>query len=185
MIRRKIGIFLAIWILLLWTIRIVNVNRSDGVINQEISMQQTFYSGGLSITPTESHLYTITEFQKVMDTEVETEQDNAYIVCVKFQVMNKTGEVLDWDEIMDRMGYGFETLTWYSAYEPFLGAKTNHFSTENLGHNEEADVWFVTQVRKECFKEKNWGKIDEQEFYYVMDVYPNPVKVKLEIREEG
>lgn len=184
MIKRKINIFLIIWLLLLWTIRIVNVNRNDGVINMDISMQQIFYYGGLSIIPTESHLYTITEFQQVMDTEVETEQDDAYIVCVKFRVKNETGEVRSWDEIMDCMGYGFESLTWYSAYEPFLGVKINRFSAENLEHNEEADVWFATQVRKECFQEKNWEKIEEQEFNYVMDVYPNPVKVKLEIGEE-
>ncbi len=184
MIRRKIVIFLTSWIFLLWTIRIVIVNGSDGVINTEISMQQSFDYRGLSITPTESHLYTITEFQKIMNADVETEQDDAYIVCVKFQVVNETGEELDWDEIMGCMGYGFETLTWYSAYEPFLGAKINRFSTENLGYNERADVWFATQVRKECFREKHRDKIGEQEFYYVMDVYPHPIKVKLELREE-
>lgn len=184
MIKRKIIFFLIISLFLLCIIRIVNVNMRDEFTNMDISMQQIFYYGGLSITPIESHLYTIAEFRKVMDTEMETEQDDAYIVCVKFRVKNDTGEVLGWDEIMDCMGYGFETLTWYSAYEPFLGAKINRFSAENLEHNEEADVWFAAQVRKECFREKSWEKIEEQDFYYVMDVYPNPVKVKLEVREE-
>lgn len=184
MTKTKLKIFLIVWLMLIWTIRIVNVNKRDDVSEMDISMYQTFYCDGLSITPTESHLYTVPEFQTAMGTEVETEEDDGYIVCVKFRVKNETGEALGWDTIMDSMGYGFETLTWYSACEPFLGAKINIFSSENLESNAEADVWFATQVRKECFRVKSWEKIEKNEFYYVMDVYPDPVKIRLEVREE-
>ncbi len=180
----KIKLFLIVWILLLWTIRIINVNQRAVVESVEISMRETFGYNGLSITALEAHLYSIPEFEAALDAEVEAGDDEFEIVCVKFRIKNETGKALGWNKVMDEMGYGFETLTWYSAIDPFLGAKINFFSLENLESGGEAEAWYATQVMKECFHEKNWKKLDENEFYYVMDLYPNPVKVKLEIREE-
>ena len=160
------------------------MNRRAVVDDVEISMRQTFDYNGLSITFVESHLYTIPEFEAAMDAEVEAGEDEFEIICVKSRIKNGTGKALSWDKVMDGMGYGFETLTWHSGIDPFLGAKVNFFSSEDLESGGEAEAWFVTQVMKECFREKNWKRLDENEFYYVMDLYPNPVKVKLEIGEE-
>lgn len=180
MTKKKLLILFLLWILLLWGVRIVRINRESEVSEVSLQMQETFDWMGVETTPLEAHMYTLQEYNEIMGADAATDGNDDYILCLKLNVVNRTGEDISWDALFDNFGYGFETTTWCSAIQPYLGAEINIFYTETLQDGSSQDIWFATTVEKDCFKKKHWDDITGMDYYYVMSVYPEPVKIKLE-----
>lgn len=183
MVKKRWLVLIVMILSLLWGIQIIRVNKENNVAETCYQMQEPFEWKGMTVTPTEAHIYTLQEYNKIMGAEAQTQGNDDCIVCLKVNVVNNTGKDMGWDVIMDDFGYGFETLTWCSAYDPFLGADINIFHSEVLEAGENQDIWYATSVEKDCFKQKHWELVQSLDFYYVMSVYPEPVKIKLECNE--
>lgn len=171
---------LLLWILLLWTMRIIRVNQESRISEAAIGMGETFDWMGVEATPLEAHLYTLQEYNKIMGTDAVTDGNDDDILCLKINVVNRTGEAIGWDAFFDQFGYGFETVTWGSAGVPSLGAKLNLFASETLEDGASQEIWLATIVERDCFRESHWETISDMEFWYVMSVYPEPVRIRLE-----
>lgn len=180
MTKKKIGILFLLWILLLWGVRIVKVNQESKVSEISFHMQETFDWMGVKVTPMEAHMYSLEEYNDIMGAEASTEGNDDNILCLKLNVVNETGEDISWDALFDNFGYGFETITWCSAIQPYLGAEINIFYSEMFRDGTSQDIWLATTVEKDCFKKRHWDGVSEMEYYYIMSVYPEPVKIKLE-----
>lgn len=174
-----IGLFIAFF--LLWGIRVFWVNQEHAEKETYYQMQEAFEWNGILVTPVEAHLYSLTQYNERMGVEAETSDADDYIICLKVNMVNDTGKDMEWNRLLDGFGYGFETLTWCSSIDPWLGADINVFHSEKLQNGMNQDIWFVTPISRSCFQKRNWKRLSDMDFYYVLSLYPDSVKIKLEM----
>ena len=74
---------------------------------------------------------------------------------------------------------GFETRTWASANTP-IGQNINVFKTDSLNAGQKQDVWYLTTVDPKCFKKKTWNQLRVNDFYYVISLAPEKIRIKME-----
>ncbi len=169
-----------------WSCRIYSINRVGEDVRY-YTMQDTIDYDGVQVQPQEAHLYTQEEycnrFGVSMDDLMELNVFEGKNICVCLRFTNQTGEDISWDTLMNNAGEGFESTTWSSANMPGIGQNMNIFHSETFKPGAVQDVWFTTNVAKICFKPKNWQRIQEYPFYYVLSLKPEKIKIKLDIGE--
>ena len=168
-------------LLLLWGVRVFMVNKRHTVAQTYYQMQEAFEWNGVLVTPAEAHLYSLTQFNEIMGVEAKIQNEYDYIICLKVNMENDTGKDIEWDRLIDGFGYGFETLAWCSSIDPWLGADLNVFHSETLQDGENQDIWFVTGISRSCFQKHRFKRLTDMDFYYVLSLYPEPVKIKLKM----
>lgn len=179
-----------LWVLLcacvFWSCRIYSINRVKEDV-QYYTMQDTIDYDGIDIQPREAGLFTAEEFSDRFRISIEDVKAinglEGKFICVCLRFTNHTGADISWDTLMYNAGEGFETTTWCSAPIPGFGAYMNVFRAETFEAGAVQDIWFVTNVDKSCFKQKNWEHIGEYPFYYVLSLWPEKIKIKLDIGE--
>ena len=179
MTKKKAFIILLLWIILLWFVQIIRINKESAVSETQFNMGETFEWGGVKITPVEAHMYTLQEYNEAMGTSAATDGNDDNIICLKLNVVNDTDKDIDWNALFNNLGYGFETTTWCSSMQPSLEGEINIFYSEMFKSGTSQDIWLATTVERDCFKKDSWEKVPAMDYSYVLSVYPNPVKIKM------
>lgn len=183
-----IGVFACLVIFVIfWIGQINKANDVDKTI-LEYDMGQEIEIDGFSVQATEAYLLTHEGFEQKFGYSLEEIcpyiPDEGKIIAAKLTVKNISNAMISWDEIMGKIELGFESLTWASANDPFIGMYVNVFYDEGLLVNKTQDVWMLTSVNKGCFKDKTWKNIAEESFYYVLSLEPKKTRIKLELSKE-
>lgn len=176
--KRRVIVFLILLGLLLWVIRVVNLNREKESDVMYVEQGQEFYYGGLAIQADEFLLLNADEYDAYFDVKDDV-TDGGKVACVQFTVRNDSENAISWDDVFSVMGEGFVCKGWGSAYDPFMGAKLNKFYDEQLNPGMQQDIWIVTTVSRVCFREKTWENLSDMEFEYVVSLYPDAVRIRL------
>lgn len=175
--------FLLVLFVVFWSARIWSVNQRSS-LNTTYDIGQIIDGGDLSICATESLLLTREDFANRFDlpediySDTEVDGDGK-IVAVCINVTNTSGEAIEWDEVIDLIECGFETKSWASGMNILYGQYLNRFYSSSLESGASQDIWFATDVNKQCFKEKSWANIDDAQFYYVLSLEPYKVQIRL------
>ena len=177
-VKRRVIVFLILLSLLLWVIRVVNLNREKESNVMYVEQGQEFYYGGLAIQADDFLLLNADEYDAYFDVKDDV-IDGAKVACVQFTVRNDSENAISWDDVFSVMGEGFVCKGWGSAYDPFMGAKLNKFYDEQLNPGMQQDIWIVTTVSRVCFREKTWENLSDMEFEYVVSLYPDAVRIRL------
>lgn len=175
-------VFFTLMALLLWGIRVVNLNREKGEDTHYIELGEEFYYGDIAIKAETFLMLEPEAYEAYFDVEEELEETEK-VVCLKFRLRNDGTENASWEDVSAAMGEGFVCRGWCSSYDPFMTGKLNVFRTESLEAGTETEYWMVTSVSKICFREKTWETISEMEFEYVMQMYPGAVRIRLHAPE--
>lgn len=176
--KRRVIVFLILLGLLLWVIRVVNLNQEKESNVMYVEQGQEFYYGGLAIQADEFLLLNADEYEAYFGVEDDVSDDEK-AVCVRFTVRNDSENVISWDNVISVLGEGFVCKGWGSSYDPFMGAKINVFYSEQLNPGMEQDIWIVTTASRTCFREKTWENLSNMEFEYVVSLYPDAVRIRL------
>ena len=177
-VKRRVIVFLILLSLLLWVIRVVNLNREKESNVMYVEQGQEFYYGGLAIQADDFLLLNADEYDAYFDVKDDV-IDGAKVACVQFTVRNDSENAISWDDVFSVMGEGFVCKGWGSAYDPFMGAKINVFYSEQLNPGMEQEIWIVTTMSRVCFREKTWENLSDMEFEYVVSLYPDAVRIRL------
>lgn len=186
----KIISFIIGCVLLFWVYKVIKVNNEVGITNKDYTMGEEIYNGNIKIVPMEAHIYTTDEYINHFNVELDEywlpdESTEYLIVCMKLQITNNGKNDVDWDVIISSLGYGFESDTWCSSIVPQLCAPINCFSSDVLVVGESQELWLATTVIKICFKDSTWKRIEQEQFYYVMETYPERKRIKLDFEYTG
>lgn len=176
--KRQLTVFLVLFALLLWTIRVVNLNREKKSGTVYIEQGQEFYCGPLAMRAEEFLVLDAGEYETRFGVEGDV-ADADRAACVRFTVRNSSEEAVSWDDVFSAMGEGFVCRGWGSACDPFMGSKLNSFYSGQLGPGAQEEIWLVTTLSRICFREGTWEKLPDMEFEYVMSMYPEAVRIRL------
>ena len=176
--KRRVIVFLILLGLLLWVIRVVNLNREKESDVMYMELGQKFYYGELAIQADDFLLLNADEYDAYFGVEDDVTDDEK-AVCVRFTVRNDSDNEISWDDVFSVMGEGVVCEGWGSAYNPYMGAKLNKFYSEQLYSGMQQDIWIVTTVSRVCFREKTWENLSDMEFEYVVSLYPDAVRIRL------
>jgi hypothetical protein len=181
--KKKMFAIFVVWILLLWGIHVFKLNRNVAVTDEYIEMGEGFIWNGIDVCPKKVYLYTDEEYKSNMGVEpVDESMDcDRRIICLKLKMTNNTGEDVEWSRVMDNLGYGFESINWCSAVDPFLTSSVNIFYTKTFENGASQDIWLITTINEICFTEKHWRDIEQVDFYYVLNIQPHKLRIKLKL----
>ena len=185
MVRNKWYLLCGLLCVFFLGMRIISLNNRFSCVSKDFGMNESFMWNEMDITPLESHLFSISEFEDYMQMEFSEYEDaqlddTSKILCLKLKISNQTGSDMEWDKLFDSLGYGFETDTWCSQIAPFLGSKLNGFYTPKFENGATETVWLATVLSKDSFTEEFWGLMNKNDFYYILDVMPNKARICLE-----
>ena len=182
------------WLLLgiacvVWCIRIHQVNQEKREVElyhmgEEISYEQ------LMVTATEACLYDNTEFEERFGVDTETiqwmepDEEEYRIIGVCLCIENCGESLITWEEISGLIGEGFEATVWRNGMNPYLGSAVSTYEGEGLEPGATQEIWYMTTISRNSFKEKSWQRHEEQTFYFVTSLYPHKKWIELEIGKE-
>ena len=176
--KRQILVFLCLLALLLWAVRVINLNRETEADIRYIEYGQEFYNGPAVVRTLQFLLLDEAAYEAQFG--VVTDMGDAKkALCLQFEVYNGSDASVSWDDVFANMGEGFECKAWYSVYDPYMTANLNVFPSEKLAPGETEEFWLVTTVSKICFRDKTWEKLSDMEFEYVLSMYPDAVRIRL------
>lgn len=179
---KKFGELLVVLLVVFWCSRIWSINQvSDNTHIYE--MKQTIECGDIAICAKDNVFFTPKEFEDYFDLDARSidDSDESYIIGVCLEITNNSDADIEWDEIISFVECGFESKTWASGINPLYGQFTNRFYTASLEAGSSQEVWFLTDVKKICFKESTWEHIEDENFYYVLSLSPYKVEIRLTI----
>lgn len=176
--KRQILVFLCLLALLLWAVRVINLNRETETDIRYIEYGQEFYNGPAVVRTLQFLLLDEAAYEAKFGVDTDM-GDTKKALCLQFEIRNESDASITWDEVFANMGDGFECKGWYSVYDPYMGAGINMFSSEELAPGETEKFWLVTPVSKSCFREKTWDELSDMEFEYVLSMYPDAVRIRL------
>lgn len=176
--KRQIMVFAILFVLLIWGIRVINLNRDMKTDIQYIEYGQEFYNGPAVVRTLQFLLLDEAAYEAKFGVDTDM-GDTKKALCLQFEIRNESDASITWDEVFANMGDGFECKGWYSVYDPYMGAGINTFSSEELAPGETEKFWLVTPVSKSCFREKTWDELSDMEFEYVLSMYPDAVRIHL------
>ncbi len=176
--KRQIMVFAILFALLIWGIRVINLNRDMKTDIQYIEYGQEFYNGPAVVRTLQFLLLDEAAYEAKFGVDTDM-GDTKKALCLQFEIRNESDASITWDEVFANMGDGFECKGWYSVYDPYMGAGINMFSSEELAPGESEKFWLVTPVSKSCFREKTWDELSDMEFEYVLSMYPDAVRIRL------
>lgn len=181
MLNRVLRKVFVIWCVFLWGMHVYNLNQAYNCKDTYYNIGDTFEIAGLKFEPMEHHIYEKDEYiARFGDEKIsvfDEYEGDIRILCLQVKVTNKTNEDLEWEGIITNFGYGFESSIWCSSNIPVLSAQMNHFSSEFLASNTSDYIWFATIISGNYFREKYWEKIDDIDFYYVVSLQPDRVRI--------
>lgn len=176
--KRQLTVFLILFVLLLWAIRVVNLNREKKSDTIYMEQGQEFYCGPIAIQAEEFLVLDAEEYEVRFGVEGDVaDEDRA--ACVRFAIRNDSEEAVSWDNVASVMGEGFVCRGWGSSYDPFMGSKLNIFYSEQFEPGAKEEIWLVTTLSRICFRDETWEKLPDMEFEYVMSMYPEAVRIRL------
>lgn len=73
MVKKRWLVLIVMILSLLWGIQIIRVNKENNVAETCYQMQEPFEWKGMTVTPTEAHIYTLQEYNKIMGVEAQTQ----------------------------------------------------------------------------------------------------------------
>lgn len=174
---------------LLWTIKIVQVNKADTSIVKYLEINETFVKDELEVTPLMGGVYTVEEYKALTGNEDMdlsfAESNGEMIICVLLHIKNISDSALRWEYVINKLDYGFESDRWMSnAISSYTnGLRIVH--TEKMESGSEVDFWYATGINSLPFDSDHWVNIQNIQFYYVVDVYPNSTRVRIPLESEG
>jgi hypothetical protein len=181
---KKLSLVVMSCICIFWISRIYSVNYNAPYVEKTYSMSDTISLDDLDISVAEWQLYTPDQFKQRFLCDVE---DDFYgletlEIAVCLNIKNASDREIGLDEIDNMTACGFEMDTWCSSVNPFVAQNINKYTSEILEAGETLKIWYVVQVSSVSFKHKNWEKIYDKDFYYVLTLYPEKVRIKLDGR---
>ncbi len=174
-------IFLFAIFIVFWSIRIWHINQTQTSI-EVYEMGEDIECGDLSIRAIESMLLTKEELQERFDLPIDAfsySQDDGIVIVVHLSVTNTSSAAIEWDDVFNSIDCGFESSSWGSSNCILYGQYINCFYSPNLEPGTSQDIWFSTDVSRQCFKEKTWNQIETIPFYYVLTLDPYKVEIRL------
>lgn len=182
---KRVCACLCVCLFFYWGCRIYSINKIKDTVSYK-DMYKGFEYNNLEVEAVESGLYTYNEFLDKFDLDDEVCSRDIYdtkckILCVCIQFDNKTGKDMSWDELNALSEGGFESTAWASTDNFSLESMLNQFSEESFRADSTQKVWYVSIVNTSCFKKENWDKLDTYDFYYVISLSPEKIKIKLDV----
>lgn len=178
---KKIAVLIIVCFISFWSMRIHSINKAD--VSGEIYLESgdETEAGGVSYTLTKSRMYTVEEFEQMYGADELIVPEGNMLLCACISVKNETSEDMSWDYIMDLTTGGFEMLTWGSTPISSIGRYMNTFEENALEPGKTQEVWYVTGLIKQSFKEKTWNDIRSCEFYYIPQYTPEKIMYRLDM----
>lgn len=166
-----------ICVLFFWVGRIYNINQNPPITTY-YNIGDTIQCGDLELSFSESHIDELKEFNERFGNDYST-NDEIRIISICINVTNKSNNDINWDDVMDFLGCGFESSVWASAIDPNLGSMVNRFSKRSLASGKTQKIWFLSQINKICFKDTSWNKLNSFQFSYVLSLSPSKIAVRV------
>lgn len=177
---RKVIATVVICLFALWGVRIVLINQNPPVtdyynIGDKVELK------GTEISFCESRLEDPEEFKARTGIDYDNGDEGVCkLISVCFEVTNKSGKDIEWDTLMDWFDGGFVSPEcWCTISEPQIMQELNMFRGERFSTGAKQKIWFAAIVNKKCFKEKEWERINEREFLYILYCFTNRTAVRL------
>lgn len=170
-------VFLCVLILAVcWGIRIVHINASQPDVT-EVALGEVYDTGALNCKIVETGIYDRTSFEEKFSVDLSTqfeedEEAENKLLCCKMDISNHSGRDMAWEEVVDPLSCGFESVTWFSAVDSFITSQLNSFQGECLRGGTSQSVWFVTILGRNCFRDATWKNLKTDEFLYVSGLAP-------------
>lgn len=174
-----------IWCLGLWIFHVYNLNREYNSRDTYYDTGDVFIYNGLQVKVEECHMFTQDEFMdyfNIVKSECSVFDEykgDKRVLCLKLSVTNNTYKKIYWQTIFDGLGYGFESDIWCSSCNPMLESIMNVYETEYIDVDDSGTLWRATIVSEGYFKKSFWKNIDNTEFYYLLNIQPNRIRIKL------
>ncbi|MEE0036012.1 MAG: hypothetical protein UEY44_06905 [Coprococcus sp.] len=183
MIKKLVCILFA-GIALFWCYRIWSINSgADEVKRFEFAMNQDIQGEKVKLKAVKAGYISIDEAQEMfsignslaLDGNIEQK-----VVYVCIEAVNTSDIAIDWSDLMEWIECGFETNAWSGVSLGFITQSSNVFYTESFEPGQTQDIWFATLVDSSVFKEKNWKQLNVHDFYYVLSISPDRMRIRLE-----
>ena len=115
--KRQIMVFAILFALLIWGIRVINLNRDMKTDIQYIEYGQEFYNGPAVVRTLQFLLLDEAAYEAKFGVDTDM-GDTKKALCLQFEIRNESDASITWDEVFANMGDGFECKGWYSVYDP-------------------------------------------------------------------
>lgn len=181
---KRIIILLVVTGAVLWAIRIINVNKNDKNPIRYVGINEAVNAEGIEIIPVASAICTLDDYLVLTGLD-ENEflhsgrMNGEMIVFIRFRVRNVSPDSFNWSYVYRKLGYGFESSGWMSNSVPYYTADLNVVYGEKFEPGAETYFWFAAGINPVSFDAKHWNNLMNIDFYYVLDVYPNSIRVKI------
>lgn len=165
-----------------WVIRVIYINRTYAVDTVYLRLNDTIDYGDHTIIPAEARLFTLDEYEDFFGVQVDkgdiqgnSKEDK--IIGLKLRIINTSEGSLPWSDVLSDIGMGFESLTWCSVSDPWLGRDINILYDDCFKTGVEIEFWLVTRVSRISFGAGSWKKLRAEDFMFTLDIYPEPVRI--------
>lgn len=102
------------------------------------------------------------------------------IVWGRFKVTNISDSPIEWDVLFDKyMGWGFEADNWVGSVVPFYTSGANVVHGEIFMPGDDVEILLATSVTLINTSNKYLNKVMNNNYSFVVDVYPNRKILKL------
>lgn len=177
---RKAITVVVLCIFALWAWRIIIINQNPPVTDY-YNIGDKVEFRGTEISFCESHLEDPEEFKARTGIDFDNGDDGVCkLASVCFEVTNKSDTDIEMNSMMDWFDGGFVSPEcWCTAWESDIMQELNKSGGERLSPGAHQKIWFVAIVNKVCFKEKEWRRINEREFLYILYCFANRTAVRI------
>lgn len=169
-------------ILVVWVARVIYINRVSSVETVFLYLNDNIDCGKYTIVPSEARLFTLDDYEDFFQVDIDEGEAtgggaNDKIIGLRLHITNTSTESLRWDEVLSDIGYGFESLTWCSVVNPWLGKDINILYDKEFKPGVGIDYWLVTRVARSSFGNGSWKDLKAEDFMFTLDIYPRPVRI--------
>lgn len=182
MIKKVLFVFLYFFGVV-WCFKIADINKDQSVLHQ-YEMNREIRGEDISIKAVDALFLSQKEFLMYFNMEdnifEEYETLNGKLICICLEITNISNRKIEWDQVMESTGYGFETRTWASTNMSPIGQNINIFQTDSLNVGQTQAVWYATMVNPTCFKRGTWSQLKVNDFYYVLSLAPEKLRIQME-----
>ena len=159
-----------------WGVRIVHINTLKPDVT-EIAQRTVYHTEDLNCEIVETGIYDIKSFEEKFRVNLSVQfggdgQTEDKLLCCKMYISNHSGRDIAWEEVVDPLSCGFESVTWFSAVDSYITSQLNSFQEECMREGASQSVWFVTTLGRSCFRDATWENLKIDDFWYVSSLSP-------------
>lgn len=162
-----------------WSMRIVSINQEKKTVIYHDMYEKIKYDS-VTVTGTDFRIFSQKEYEDFFNVKPELNNKDIMLICCQIEFENTSDTDLPWDLIFNTADNGFESLTWMSVVDPFLGRDINILKADTLEKGAKQKIWYITILDPKAFSKDTWVNIRNEKFAYVLSMEPVKEVILLE-----